>query len=198
MNLFFEPHPTIIMGCTESTQIKTLVSEVDQINVKLKEQQQFNQRLNEINMIYAKCIERASIHVVGNRYMIRDLVSAEPTTQVCDIHSSENSGYGNEQIVDKKLINCLATTIPDTNVVITLKNPMVVFLVTRVEGPIDETMFESKNLCEQGWIELPDIEIRWGDADKLYYMYLDRGEHVFRFQYASYFMFRMGEKLKQH
>ncbi len=186
------------MGCTESNHIKSLVSEVDQINAKLKEQQQFNERLNEINMIYAKCIERASIHVVGNRYMIRDLVPAQPTTQVCDIHISENSGYKNEQIVDKKLINCLATTIPDTNVAITLKNPMVVFLVTRIEGPVDETIFESKNLCDHGWVELSDIEIRWGDADKLYYKYLDRGEHVFRFQYASYFMFRMGEKLKKY
>ena len=105
--------------------------------------------------------------------MICDLVCAQPNTQVCDIHISENSGYGNEQVIDKKLLHCLATTIPDMNVVITLKNPMVVFLVTRVEGPIDETIFESKNLCEHGWIELPDIEIRWGNADTLYYMYLD-------------------------
>jgi hypothetical protein len=185
------------MGCSESKNIKMLVSEVEQINTKLKEQQQYNQKLQEINIIYAKCIERASIHIVGNRYMIRDLVYAQSTTQVCDIHQQENSGYGNEQIVDKKLINCLATIIPDTNVVITLKNPMFVFLVTRVEGPIDEMIFESTNLCDYGWIELPDIKIRWGDANKLYYKYLNNGEHVFRFQYASYFMFKMVEKLKQ-
>jgi len=132
------------MGCTESKQIKILISEVDQIKAKLKEQQQINERIQEINMIYSKCIERASIHVVGNRYMTRDLVYAQPNIQVCDIHNSENSGYGNNQIVDKKLLNCLATTIPDTNVVITLKNSMFVFLITRVEGPIDENTFESK------------------------------------------------------
>jgi hypothetical protein len=109
--------------------------------------QKMNERLQEINYIYSKCIERASIHVVGNRYMIRDLVNANNHTQVCDIHYQENSGYTSEQIVDKKLMNCLATTIPDTNVTITLKNAMFVFLVTRLDGPIDETLFVNASIC---------------------------------------------------
>jgi hypothetical protein len=184
------------MGCTISKQIKTLSSEVEQINAKLKEIHKMNERLQEINYIYSKCIERASIHVVGNRYMIRDLVNANNHTQVCDIHYQENSGYRSEQIVDKKLMNCLATTIPDTNVTITLKNAMFVFLVTRLDGPIDETLFVSNNPCDSGWIEMPDIIIQWGDANKVYYRYLDCGEHIFKFQYASYFMFKMAEKLK--
>jgi len=184
------------MGCTISKQIKTLSSEVEQINAKLKEIHKMNERLQEINYIYSKCIERASIHVVGNRYMIRDLVNANNHVQVCDIHQQENSGYRSEQIVDKKLTNCLATTIPDTNVTITLKNTMFVFLVTRLDGPIDETLFVSNNPCDSGWIEMPDITIQWGDANKVYYRYLEYGEHVFKFQYASYFMFKMAEKLK--
>ena len=108
------------MGCNESKQIKIISSELDQINAKIKE-------IQEINYIYSKCIERASIHVVGNRYMIRDLVNANNHVQVCDNHQQENSGYRSEQIVDKKLMNCLATTIPDTNVTITLKIPCLYF-----------------------------------------------------------------------
>ena len=183
------------MGCIESTQIKTMANEIEQLTTKLKEQQQINIQFQHTIMIYSKCIERASIRVVGNRYMLRDLVYASPAVHVCDIHQ-ENLGYKTEQIVDKKLMNCLATTIPDTDVTITLKNSMFVFLVTRLEGPIDENLFTSINPCDHGWIELPDIKVQWGDADKIYYKHLDPGQHMFQFQYASYFMFKMGEKLK--